>query len=90
VGLTSIFIALLCAGIQDKPPAADHIRVIQEAQQREHSRAIRAIPKPRRGLTTARPASTLSEEERAELRRAVERFVRKGIGEVVDLRKVQP
>jgi hypothetical protein len=88
--ITSLFIALFCATAEEKLPSADHVRVVQEAQQRERSRAIRAVPQLRRKLPIERPAPTLMDQERTELRHAVERFVRERPDDVVDLRKVQP
>jgi hypothetical protein len=70
VGLTSIFIALLFAGTQQRPPSAEHIRVIQEAHRREHSRAIRAIPRPRHRLSIERFEPKLTEDKRLELKTA--------------------
>jgi hypothetical protein len=84
------FIALFCAAVEEKLPSADHVRVIKEAEQRERSRAMRAVPQLRRRLPVERPAPTLSDQERTELRHAVERFVRERPGDIVDLWKVQP
>jgi hypothetical protein len=86
---TAALITASCLAEND-PPSRDHIRILQEAHIREHARAIRAIPRPRYKLPIARPAPRLSEEERAELKAAIERFVRERAGVLVDIRKAQP
>ena len=69
-------------------PNPDHINLIQEAQERERAVARRIEyqrsraqqPKP-----APRPARTLTDSERRELREALERFVRENPGRLVIL-----
>lgn len=88
---TSILVALLCAHIQEAPPpSADHIRVIQEAQStRTLSRNPRRSPSAPAPTYRAAQANT-RRGERAELKRAIEQFVRKRSGQMVDVRKRHP
>jgi hypothetical protein len=65
----------------------DHIARIQESQLRERLGARPVEPAGRLPLSKLPP--TMTAEERAELREAVERFVRERPGEIIDLRKVK-
>ena len=88
--VTDLLIAAICFA-ENAMPSADHIRVLQQAYARQHASAIRAVPPTRPHLPLPRPASTLSESERAELRDAVEQFVREHANKpVLDLRQVRP
>lgn len=69
-------------------PNPDHIKLIQEAQERERAIARRIeyqISRAEKPKPAPRPARVLTDGERRELREALERFVRENPGRLVIL-----
>lgn len=76
------------AAFAQELPNPDHIKLIQEAQERERAVARRIeyqISRAEKPKPAPRPARTLTDSERRELREALERFFRKNTGRLVIL-----
>jgi hypothetical protein len=66
----------------EKAQSAEHIRVMQEAHQREHARAIRTIRPDRPRVSMDHAPMVLTDKARVELKAALEQYVREQPSEV--------